>query len=73
MNAGIWNKLRKVRDGFRKGVEIADELKPVIGIVAPGIVTEGIEAANELVNAEAVIEGQTVETVKKLKKPKTKK
>jgi len=64
---GILNKLKKIRNGFRKGVEIADDLKPVIGIVAPKVVTDAIGVADEMVNAEAVIEGQVTETVKKVK------
>lgn len=64
---GILNKLRKIRDGIRKGVEVADDLKPVIGIVAPKVVTDAIGVADEMVNAEAVIEGQVTETVKKVK------
>ncbi len=67
---GILNKLKKIRNGFRKGVEIADDLKPVIGIVAPKVVTDAIGVADEMVNAEAVIEGQVTETVKKVKQKK---
>ncbi|TXH40608.1 MAG: hypothetical protein E6Q97_39390 [Desulfurellales bacterium] len=64
---GILNKLRKIRDGIRKGVAVADDMKPVIGIVAPKVVTDAIGVADEMVNAEAVIEGQVTETVKKVK------